>query len=146
MKPIFVILILIASSCSKPEAQSFLTQDQLTFLQIIQVVETGGHRNPANALGSFSEYGPLQITYAFWYDATEYDDTISGVFSDVRDVEYAQRIADAYFQRWAYGQWLNPLDNVEHLAATFNGGPRGPQKKATEPYVQRVKVLLAAIR
>lgn len=146
MKSLLLLLTLIASSCSfETDANTFLTPDQLTFLTAIQQVETGGHRNPSGALGSFGEVGPMQIMWSFWSDAMEYDGDIGGIYQDVKDVEYSQRIADAYFSRWAYAQWQDPLNNIEHLGSIYNGGPRGPGKKAVRPYVTRLQSILISL-
>lgn len=140
MKHTYIFLLLMFS-CS-PSADNLLTPDQQLFISVIQEIETGGHPDPVNANGLHFERGPLQITEAFFIDGMEYTPTIVGKFDDVRDIEFATRIVDSYFQRYAPKQWIDPLNNVDYLASIYNGGPTGPSKNAVKPYVKRFNKLL----
>ena len=100
----------------------------------IRRVETGGHPAPATAVGDGGRsIGPLQISRACWQDAREHDPAIGGRYEDCKNLEYAKRIFWAYLDRWA------PNDDYETMARTWNGGPRGPWKAATDTYWVRVQ-------
>lgn len=102
----------------------------------IRMVETGGHEDPANAVGSAGELGPYQITRAYWQDAIEHMPNIGGCYDDVRDELYAESIMMAYWARYA------PDMRPETLARIHNGGPHGKRKTATERYWNRVRGVL----
>jgi len=111
-----------------------------TFLfDAIRIVETGGHPDPANAIGdSGLSLGPYQITRAYWSDAVEHRPEIGGRYDHVRDAAYAQRIMMAYWDRYA------PDDHAETLARIHNGGPHGHRRACTDEYWQRVKQAMEA--
>ena len=107
----------------------------------IRIVETGGHPDPANAVGAAGEIGPLQITEAAWIDALEYNPSIGGEYQDCRDLEYSQQIFLAYLDRYSqYG------DSSEVLARIWNGGPNGHTKESTKSYWGRVQRAMALAR
>lgn len=115
---------------------------QLTFpsrlCDAIRQVETGGHPDPANAVGDGGRsIGPLQISRACWMDAVEHDSSIGGTYADCKNLDYAKKIFHAYLDRYTeYG------DTAETLARIWNGGPRGYQKQATEQYWRKVEAAL----
>ena len=115
---------------------------QLTFpsklCDAILQVETGGHPDPANAVGDGGRsIGPLQISLGCWMDAVEHDASIGGVYADCKDLDYAKKIFHSYLDRYAvFG------DSLEVLARIWNGGPNGYRKEATEPYWRAVKNLM----
>ena len=103
-------------------------------LDAIRKVETGGHKDPRNAVGDGGRaIGPYQIHRSYWQDAVEFDPSIGGTYQDCKDEEYARRIIIAYWTRYS------PSWNPETLARVHNGGPRGSSKKATVKYWQKVQ-------
>ena len=107
----------------------------------IRLVETGGHPDPANAVGAAGEIGPLQITEEAWIDAIENDPSIGGEYGHCRGLEYSQRIFVAYLDRYVE---IDGPDEV--LARTWNGGPYGASRASTAPYWGRVKEALDLVR
>ena len=83
--------------------------------------------------------GRYQVWRVYWIDATEFSG-IGGKYEDVKDKAYAERIIEAYMQRYAREAWA--AKDWETLARIHNGGPRGHKKKATEKYWQKVKAVL----
>ena len=83
--------------------------------------------------------GRYQVWRVYWIDATEFSG-IGGKYEDVKDKAYAERIIEAYMQRYARKAWA--AKDWETLARIHNGGPRGHKKKATEKYWQKVKAVL----
>lgn len=108
-------------------------------IQAIWMVESGGQHNPADGDDGKS-IGPLQISYAYWFDAVEFDETIGGCYADCRKIEYAKRIVLTYWKR--YAKMAIRDNNYEVLARVHNGGPKGHKKKATEKYWQKVKKVM----
>lgn len=107
-------------------------------LNAIRAVETGGVKNPNDAVGDKGKaLGPYQIWKSYWKDAVEFDKSIGGKYEDVKNKEYAEKVIRAYWKRYAP---KNPT--VEQLAALHNGGPKAIEAKnwsKTEKY--RAKVL-----
>ena len=99
--------------------------DMDILFQTIREVETGGHPDPALAIGDGgTSLGPYQIGRAYWID--------SGVdveYEDVRRDDAARAVMLAYWTRYAPRPWT-----YESLARMHNGGPRGPERKATMGY------------
>lgn len=111
---------------------------ELTFpsrlCEAIRFVETGGHDDPANAVGAAGEIGPLQITHACWADAVEHNPSIGGKYEDCRHLAYSRQVFTAYLDRYAvFG------DPAEVLARIWNGGPRGYTDEKTHTYWGLVK-------
>ncbi|MGA0867058.1 MAG: hypothetical protein ACO3QV_07060 [Candidatus Nanopelagicaceae bacterium] len=103
-------------------------------LNAIRTVETGGHPDPANAVGDKGKaIGPYQIHRAYWQDAVEYDPSIGGTYADCKDHRYARRIVIAYLSRYCK-KW-----DYETPARIHNGGPKGHTKTATVKYWNKVK-------
>jgi hypothetical protein len=99
-----------------------------------RTVETGGHPDPANAVGDKGKaIGPYQIHRAYWQDAVEYDPSIGGTYADCKDHRYARRIVIAYLSRYCK-KW-----DYETPARIHNGGPKGHTKTATVKYWNKVK-------
>lgn len=102
-------------------------------LDAIREVETGGHANPARAVGDGGRsLGPYQISRAYWRDSG-----VPGRYEQVRNAAYAERVVLAYWRRHCPDA-LKRLD-WKTLARTHNGGPAGPSKKRTLPYWRRVQ-------
>lgn len=99
----------------------------------IRLVETGGHPDATNATGDNGRtLGPYQISEPYWTDAVTHRREIGGVYDDVRDAGYAERIMMAYWDRYA------PDDHAETLARIHNGGPHGHRRAGTDEYWRRV--------
>ena len=77
--------------------------------------------------------GPLQIHFENWKDATDFDKSIGGKYSDCHDLKYSQLIFDAYLRRYGKGK------SAEERARIWNGGPKGYEKSATKRYWKEVK-------
>jgi len=77
--------------------------------------------------------GPLQIHFENWKDATDFDKSIGGKYSDCHDLKYSQLIFDAYLRRYGKGK------SAEERARIWNGGPKGYEKSATKRYWEEVK-------
>lgn len=103
-------------------------------LDAIRQVETGGCKNPADAVGDGGRaIGPFQIHQCYWADAVEYDPSIGGEYSDCTDEAYARRIVVAYLSRYCKS-WSD-----ETVARVHNGGPKGYRKAATVKYWRKVE-------
>ena len=113
-------------------------------LDAIEAVETGGHRDPANAVGdSGRALGPLQIHAVYWQDAVEHDPSLIAngeTYQSVRDRTYARRVVMAYMSRYAK-TW-----SAEEIARLHNGGPaamKAKRKHLTDGYWAKVRAALA---
>lgn len=104
-------------------------------LDAIRAVETGGHADPANAVGDAGKaLGPFQIHYGYWLDATERRPDLRALgYQSVRDQAVAEQIVIAYLTRYA------PDWNLRTVARIHNGGPRGHKKAATKKYADKVE-------
>lgn len=109
--------------------------DTRPILDAIRAVETGGHPDPANAIGDAGRaLGPYQIHRAYWTDATERDPALRALgYQSVRDQAVAERVVLAYLTRYA------PTWDIRTVARIHNGGPRGHTKAATVRYADRVE-------
>lgn len=106
-------------------------------LNAIRTVETGGHPDPANAVGDKGKaIGPYQIHMVYWQDAIQYDPSIGGTYADCKDERYARRVVIAYLSRYCKN-WNN-----ETVARIHNGGPKGHTKTATIKYWNKVRNIL----
>jgi len=116
--------------------------DPTPILDAIEKVETGGQRDPANAIGDGGKaLGPLQIHKVYWLDAVDHDPSLVAngeTYDSVRDRAYARRVVMAYWSRYAKS-W-----DAETLARIHNGGPKGHTKRATLGYWAKVKAKLGA--
>ena len=116
--------------------------DPTPILDAIEKVETGGQRDPANAIGDGGKaLGPMQIHRVYWLDAVDHDPSLVAngeTYDSVRDRAYARRVVMAYWSRYAKS-W-----DSETLARVHNGGPKGATKRATLGYWAKVKVKLGA--
>ena len=99
----------------------------------IHQVESGG-RTGNNIIGDKGKaIGPLQIHFENWKDATDFDKSIRGKYSDCHDLDYSYRIFNAYLNKYASGK------SAEDRARVWNGGPKGAEKTATKNYWKKVK-------
>lgn len=109
--------------------------DTRPMLDAIRAVETGGHADPANALGDGGRaLGPFQIHRVYWLDATERHPELRALgYESVRDQAIAERVVLAYLTRYA------PSWDLRTVARIHNGGPRGHTKPATLGYARKVE-------
>ena len=107
-------------------------------LHVIRQVETGGHPDPANAIGDQGRsLGPYQISRAYFQDAIDHDPSLYGLeYECVRDQRMSEIIMLAYFERWV------PAWTMESLCRTHNGGPKGRFMDSTIPYWEKCKAVL----
>ena len=103
----------------------------------IRLAETGGHPDPANAVGdSGRSLGPYQVGRAYFQDAVEHDPSLEGLeYEQVRDVEVARRVIYAYWSRYAAG----PPWHAEDLCRLHNGGP---SRRGTDAYWAKCRRIL----
>lgn len=105
----------------------------LELAKAIHKVESSG-RVGRNIYGDKGKaIGPLQIHFENWKDATDFDKSIGGKYSDCHDLEYSKLIFDAYLRRYGAGK------SAEDRARIWNGGPRGYEKSVTIAYWKKVK-------
>lgn len=123
-----IALLLSCAMCVPP------TTNVDSILDAIQKVETGGVRDPSNAVGDNGKaIGPYQIHLVYWKDAVQYDPSIGGTYTDCKDPEYARQIVIAYLSRYA------PNWECETVARIHNGGPKGYLRRSTLAYWKKVK-------
>lgn len=129
MKKIILSLLLITSVAKGAEVPPNL-------LNAIHQVETGGRLGAIKG-DSGAALGPFQIHKAYWQDATQYNKSIGGSYSNCADYAYSVRVVNAYMNRYA----KKHLDsnNFEAIARIHNGGLNGHNKSATLGYWQKVK-------
>lgn len=105
-------------------------------LDAIRQVETGGHRNPSEAVGDGGKaIGPYQIHREYWIDSR-----VSGKYEDCKDEKYARKVVLAYWQRYCPIAVQN--GDAQIMSRIHNGGPRGHKNKATIGYWNKVKRVL----
>lgn len=100
-------------------------------LDAIHMVESSGRADPPDGDGGRA-IGPYQIHRRYWEDSG-----VAGTYQDCRRQKYAERVVEAYMRRWVPGEWR--WRDAEVIARVHNGGPRGMDKQATEPYWRRVE-------
>jgi len=99
--------------------------------EAIRVVETGGCEDPSNAVGADGELGPFQISRAYFQDAIDHDQGLTGIeYEGVRDSHISRLIMMAYWDRYAK-EWT-----PEELCRLHNGGPT---KRYTDAYWNKCK-------
>lgn len=131
-----IILFVTSTAVAVPPPKDI---DLDRILDAIQKVETGGCKDPSLAVGDNGKaIGSLQIHYPYWKDATDFDPSIGGKYSDCTDEAYARKIAIAYFTRYS------PNWEIETLAGIHNGGTKGHLRKATVNYRAKVAKIYAA--
>ena len=114
--------------------------DARPILDAIRKVETGGHRDPANAVGDGGRaIGPYQIWATYWADAVEHDPSLVAngeTHQSVRNAAYAERVILAYWSRYA------PSWDAQTLSRIHNGGPKGHRRGGTLKYWGKVQAAL----
>ena len=129
--PIVISFSVVGSSIAVHPPQNY---NATRILDAIRQVETGGEKDPANAVGDDGKaIGPFQIHYVYWKDAVDFDSSIGGKYSDCKDEAYAKKIIVAYWTRYA------PNWSDETLSRVHNGGPKGNKKAKTLNYWQKVR-------
>jgi len=123
------ILILSSLLAIAPPAGT----DTRAILDAIRTVETGGERDPDNAIGDGGDaLGAYQIHRSYWLDATEKDPALRSLgYESVTDRAIAERVVLAYLTRYS-PNWK--LDTVSRI---HNGGPRGHLKNSTKAYAAK---------
>lgn len=106
------------------------------FVRAIHLVETGGRYGDISGDNGAAK-GSLQIHYAYWKDAIDFDKSIGGKYSDCKDHGYSVKVMSAYLRRYAKNAIL--AKDYETLARIHNGGLNGHKKSATLGYWQKVK-------
>jgi len=106
-------------------------------LDAIRIVESGGNDNAVGDGGN--AIGPYQIWKNYWKDAVEHEPSIGGKYEDCFDQKYAEKIVNAYMDRYAIPRRLGHEPTFEDIARIHNGGPNGHKKKATIPYWEKVQ-------
>ena len=99
----------------------------------VHQVESSGRTGPDITGDNGKAIGPLQIHFENWKDATDFDKSIRGKYSDCHKLEYSKLIFDAYLRRYGKGK------TAEDRARIWNGGPKGYEKSATKRYWKEVK-------
>ena len=105
-------------------------------LNAIRMVESNGNDNAVGDNGN--AIGPYQIWRAYWKDAVEFDPSIGGKYEDCFNRDYAERIVNAYMDRYAVERRLGRTPTMEDIARIHNGGPNGHRKAATVAYWEKV--------
>ena len=128
---LFTVGVLATLAAAVPRPSDFNT---VRILDAIHQVETGGCKNPSEAVGDGGKaIGPFQIHQSYWADAVEHDPSIGGVYADCKNEAYARQIVIAYLSRYCKS-WSD-----ENCARIHNGGPSGGKRKATVKYWQKVQ-------
>lgn len=141
MRHVLPLLFTLCVSCTCSSASGD-APSKIRFLEAVRRVETGGMPNRGeNAKGDGGKaIGSFQIHYNCWVDAVLYDATIKGKYLDCNGYEYSVKIVDAYLRRYASKAYKN--GDWETCSRIWNGGPRGPEKKSTIKYWQRVQRIM----
>jgi hypothetical protein len=105
-------------------------------IKAIHKVESGGRTDKKIVGDNGKAIGPLQIHYANWKDATDFDKSIGGQYSNCHNLEYSKKIFVAYMNRYAKGK------DAETKARIWNGGLKGPERSSTKQYWAKVKANL----
>lgn len=131
---VFVAALITTSGVAVPPPANHNTD---RILNAIRKVETGGEKDPANAVGDGGKaIGPFQIHHSYWKDAVDFDPSIGGKYSDCKNDEYARKIVIAYLTRYA------PNWDDETVARIHNGGPKGHKRATTLDYWAKVRKFL----
>jgi hypothetical protein len=93
----------------------------------------------SDAIGDFGDsIGAYQIQYAYWFDAVEWDPSLSFFeYEDCFNKEYSEFIIVAYMERYVPDAmtYFDP----EIIARTHNGGPYGFAKNSTVEYWEKIE-------
>ena len=110
----------------------------ILLLAAIAQVESGGRDDATGDLNTrWPAIGRLQIRQPYLTDANQQlakEGKRTYSLAEMRDYHKAQLVFWAYMRRYHVDG-----NNDEAVARTHNGGPKGPQKKATLAYWLRVQ-------
>ena len=118
-----------ASSPAPTSGQSFTAKVQAAarkarsfedFVAAIHHVETTGRVGVIYGDGKRS-LGPLQISYAAWKDATRFDKSIGGKYSDCKGLEYSTKVMRAYLKKYDASAFQS--GDWQTCARLWNSGP-----------------------
>ena len=137
MKKIIVACLMLVAISSN--SQTLKLNEK--FINAINQVEAGG-RHTGSIIGDGGKaIGPFQLHRDYWIDATKFDKTIGGSYSQCADYNYSKRIVAAYLTR--YGAKYIKSNDFESLARIHNGGPNGYRYKGTISYWHKVQAWMA---
>lgn len=128
-------LAILSALCGLAIASANRSYSDDQLIKAIHLVESGGRVGKILGDGG-KALGPLQIHYANWKDAVDYDKTIGGKYSDCQSLEYSKKIFKAYTERYAKGK------SPEVKARIWNGGPNALKKDVTKQYWSKVQAKL----
>jgi hypothetical protein len=103
------------------------------FLKALNHVEASG-KTGAIVGDNGKALGPYQIHRVYWEDVA---DKVGGKYSDVTNKAYAERVVNAYLNK--YAPKAVAAKDYETLARIHNGGPRGATKPSTLGYWKKVQ-------
>jgi len=139
MKTVIISLILFrAINCFISFDIFFKEQDKEfeIFFQAIQYIETGGEKNPFEAIGDGGRsLGPYQISKDYWTDSNT-----KGQYRFVKNKYYSRKVMKNYWNRYCKEELKNK--NFEVLARVHNGGPKGMRKTSTKDYWKKIKAYI----
>lgn len=130
-------IVLVFAACSVllfGSSKKNYTDAQL--IKAIHKVESSGRTDKKIFGDGGKAIGPLQIHYANWKDATDFDKSIGGTYSDCHNLEYSKKIFIAYMKRYAKDK------DAETKARIWNGGLKGADNSSTKKYWAKVKANL----
>ncbi len=112
--------------------------DTRRILDALRQVETGGSKDPDNAVGDDGRaLGAYQIHRVYWLDAVEHEPSLRARgYEAVTDRAYAERVVLAYLSRYAK-DW-----SIDTVSRTHNGGPKGAtgrRRRATDGYAVKAR-------
>ena len=116
------------------------------FWTAIQKVETGGCKDPLNAVGDQGRsIGPYQIMRSYYTDAVQQNPSLTNggrSYENVRgpgSLSYGIEVGNAYMERYATVSRLGRTPTDEDFARIHNGGPNGYKNPATVVYWRKVE-------
>lgn len=143
--PALMVIAAVLFLASGVQASDSYTWRQT--LDGIRVVETGGEPNEGvGAKGDGGKAaGPYQIHLVYHIDAAERDKRLTAYSRCLNSKAYSERVIRAYMNRYCreslqrLEKGRGTLADIQRIARTHNGGPKGHKKKATLNYWNRVK-------
>ena len=128
------VLWLIPTICMagppvKGEPTTMEIRKSRKMLDAIRLTETGGEKDPRNAVGKDGEIGPYQITKGYFKDSG-----IKGRFEQVKSKKFAEKVVVNYMKRYATPKRIGrPATHIDK-ARMHRGGPNGYKQKRTLAY------------
>lgn len=133
---LLTIAVLVTFSAQATETD----KDFNRFAKAINHVEANGKRNQVRPGDGGKAIGPLQIHRSYWRDAVQSSPSLGGSYSDCKRWDYSVRVMRAYLMRYAPEALASKDWHI--LARIHNGGPTGPNERATKKYWSKVKKAL----